>query len=279
MTLIEPYLWCNVTCLIPKLWHDEIGGFDESMKSWEDVDYHWRLARAGKCYTRIEQELLVYRFYSGKRRDEGLKNNRGITEYLMEKYDMMITKGCSGCGGGKRPAPSLSYETTTYRSTTITETDNDGDYRKIKYLSPNMGQHRVFGQATKTFYGYRAGGEVFLVHQKDIDLQQDMFAIIEGELKPPVSASVTANAPQLVEEAVTLDKEVTNIINKRITGIEALSKYEVSNKLIDNLMIAGYMTIGDLYDAGIDGISGVSGFAKKRATIIHDIVKGILDVP
>jgi hypothetical protein len=35
-----PFIWCNVTTLVPKPWHEQIGGFDERMKSWEDVEYH-----------------------------------------------------------------------------------------------------------------------------------------------------------------------------------------------------------------------------------------------
>jgi len=74
----RPYLWANVTCLVPKSWHEEIGGFDEEMHSWEDVDYHYRMARAGKCYTRLEEELLVYRFSTGMRRDAGLQTYQSL---------------------------------------------------------------------------------------------------------------------------------------------------------------------------------------------------------
>jgi len=73
-----PYIWCNVTTLLPRLWHYEIGGFDESMESWEDWDYWLRMARAGKCFVRVPEALLVYQFYSGDRRERGRQISREL---------------------------------------------------------------------------------------------------------------------------------------------------------------------------------------------------------
>lgn len=66
-----PYLWCNVSTLVEKRWHDAIGGFDESMTSWEDVDYWYRMAWSGVCFYRVAEPLLVYRFNTGQRREAG----------------------------------------------------------------------------------------------------------------------------------------------------------------------------------------------------------------
>ena len=96
-----PYVFCNVTALIPKPWHDDIGGFDEAMPSWEDVDYHWRHARAGHCYVRLAEELMVYRFYTGSRRDAGLQQHKNLLQYIRDKYEKEQPVGCSGCGRGR----------------------------------------------------------------------------------------------------------------------------------------------------------------------------------
>jgi glycosyltransferase involved in cell wall biosynthesis len=100
---VMPYIWCNVTCLVPKAWHDEIDGFDESMETWEDLDYHWRMAKAGKCYVRVAEELMVYRFNTGKRRQEGLHTYPKIVEYLEDKYKEIDIVGC-GCSGNRSRA-------------------------------------------------------------------------------------------------------------------------------------------------------------------------------
>lgn len=76
------YLWCNVTTLIPKSWHDEIGGFNEELPAWEDLDYWWRMAKAGKCFTRVAKPLMSYRVYSGSRRTSGGVNVQELTDKL-----------------------------------------------------------------------------------------------------------------------------------------------------------------------------------------------------
>ena len=80
-----PYIWCNVTTLMPKSWHDEIGGFDESMVSWEDVLYNWMLAWSGKGFTRIPEPLMLYRFNTGTRRQKGLHNWDSLLYYVKDK--------------------------------------------------------------------------------------------------------------------------------------------------------------------------------------------------
>jgi glycosyltransferase involved in cell wall biosynthesis len=82
----RPYIWTNVTSLIPRAWHNGINGFDESLSSWEDVDYHWRLAKAGHCYHRIESELMVYNFHYGHRREQGRQTYQNLLQYLREKH-------------------------------------------------------------------------------------------------------------------------------------------------------------------------------------------------
>jgi len=83
-----PYLWCNVTTLMPRRWFDEVGGFDEAMPSYEDYDLFVRLAKAGKCFCRIPQPLMTYRFMSGSRRDTGYRMKEELFQYMKAKYRM-----------------------------------------------------------------------------------------------------------------------------------------------------------------------------------------------
>jgi glycosyltransferase involved in cell wall biosynthesis len=86
----RPYLWCGATMLLPKIWHDELGGFDESMDTWEDIDYILRLAWSGKCFTQITRPLWVYNFLSGHRRTKQTGKEKELTNYLAEKYDELV---------------------------------------------------------------------------------------------------------------------------------------------------------------------------------------------
>lgn len=80
------YIWNVISSLIPKQWHDEVGGFDEKMESWEDWDYWLRVARAGYGFTRLPVPLMNYRFSTGSRRQIGEEKFMQLTEYLLNKY-------------------------------------------------------------------------------------------------------------------------------------------------------------------------------------------------
>lgn len=202
----QPYHWCLVTSLVPKAWHDEIGGFDETMESWEDVDYHWRMARAGKCYVRVPEELVVYRFYTGGRRAAGLQSYRTLIEYLRKKYEEVPLGSCN-CGGGNGRARQSTKKvfqgvsvgasrSSPRRSVPTTKglTMSDDDFVMARYLSPNRGGHRVIGASTKVDYGYRKGGDVFLVHRSDVEGQGHLFRA-EDQLASQVPGRAPTPAP------------------------------------------------------------------------------------
>jgi hypothetical protein len=53
-----------------------------------------------------------------------------------------------------------------------------------KYKHPNIGQHPVVGAQTRTSYGYRSGGDEFLVNREDIRATPHLFEPLES-LQPP----------------------------------------------------------------------------------------------
>jgi glycosyltransferase involved in cell wall biosynthesis len=83
----RPYVWSGVTIFLPKTWHDQIGGFDEGMDSWEDCDYLLRLAWSGKNFYRVEKELWIYDFTSGKRRASQTGTEPELMTHMQGKYD------------------------------------------------------------------------------------------------------------------------------------------------------------------------------------------------
>ena len=250
-----PYLWANVTCLMPKTYHDEIGGFDERMPSWEDVDYHWRLAKAGKCYTKIPKELLTYRLHSGKRRQEGIDDRKNIIEYLKEKYSHMITKGCRGCGGqGRYTPPSQNNRMEEVADNSV----KDSDFIKCEYKSENTGQHHVVGPISGTNYGYRAGGDVFLVHIKDVKGQTDMFKPLEDEPKVEKVETITvAEPPKPIGD--------TKGSHNKSADIDILANHGIGKGVLQKLMIDGYMTIGSILEAKPEHLIGIKGIGSKTA--------------
>lgn len=181
----SPYVFSNVTALIPKSWHDEIGGFDEVLPSWEDVDYHWRMARTGHCYYHLEEELMVYRYYTGLRRDYGGQINENLVQYLTDKYakdgDMV---GCKGCPGGGRTTKAMTtsapvagaFASSPRGGVKLTATPgNDDNFVRVKIVDGKRGSHPITGSTAinpmtgrKFDYGMRSDGDVILVHRDDV---------------------------------------------------------------------------------------------------------------
>jgi glycosyltransferase involved in cell wall biosynthesis len=213
----KPWIWCNVTALVPREWHEEIGGFDESMPSWEDVDYWWRMAKRGHCFHRIAEPLLVYHFYSGGRRDSGHEMHADLLAYLRDKYGGLQIMPCAGCGGKKvsSPPPTVGITQQAVRAGTPLpgNTPADKDWVLVEYRHPNRGQHPVIGQAgfsnrfdnMKMYhrnglyfidYGVRAGGDQFYVHKADVAQASHLFV------------PVFQNAPQVRQVVIAAPEPV-----------------------------------------------------------------------
>jgi glycosyltransferase involved in cell wall biosynthesis len=196
----QPYIWCNITTLVPKSWHEEIGGFDEKMESWEDWDYWLRLARNGKNFHRVPEPLLYYQFYSGDRRELGLQNYQFLVKYLREKYsgsEVMACKGCSGNQPQFRPMNQSGFaqELRPQELTLMLE-----NFVECRYVHPNRGEHSVFGtyvfpshaswhpmirqgNGWRLSYGYHSYGDVFKVHRADMLANPQWYVKYEVEKK------------------------------------------------------------------------------------------------
>ncbi len=183
------YDWATVSVLMPKALFDELGGFDEKLKIIEDVDLHWRMAHKGICYTYIEEPLLVINLNSGLHKYEKANNKKAL-EYIKDKYKGQIMTPCGGCGNKAQTHPTIRQ---SYSVSRILEM-NDEDFVMVDYTSKNIGTHTVVGAASKIDYGYRQGGDRFLVHKSDIKVSPHLFKPIEpvqkAKPKPEVPAPV-----------------------------------------------------------------------------------------
>jgi len=78
----DPYLWCLISTLLPAAWFHEVGGFNETLESYEDWEFWLKLARRGKAFVRVPKPLVVYRMDSGRRREEGAQNAPALMERI-----------------------------------------------------------------------------------------------------------------------------------------------------------------------------------------------------
>jgi len=280
-TFPKPYIWCNVTALIPTEWHKEIGGFDEEMKSWEDWDYHIRMARAGKCYHRLEDELLVYRFYSGSRREYGLKYFKELTVHMQSKYEREKLMPCPGGCGGRSPA-RVPVRTQIPGPRSTSEVDmKDDDYLKVRYLHPNRGQHMVVGGATHTKYGMRGGGEEFLVHRSDVEAQPHLFEVARP-IRPPKSATVRAPAsvslrkPKTIPESQMPPPKPMTPPDISKMDLEALPG--VGKKVAEALRAQGVESAADILELGVEGMQKLDRIGPVTAERIVDAIHRLSSV-
>jgi glycosyltransferase involved in cell wall biosynthesis/predicted flap endonuclease-1-like 5' DNA nuclease len=286
------YIWSLVTCLVPKAWHNEIGGFDESMESWEDWDYWIRMARAGRCFHRVEKDLVVYRFYTGSRRDAGLHQYQNLLKYMLEKKKEAIIMAC-GCSSNKRPpVMATPYQKSASALATMEKNMNDESMVLVVYDSQNMGQHKVIGPASKTFYGYRSGGEKFYVNRSDAAAAPHVFKAIPERITeqqvtaPPEPIEETPPPQPIEEEMVAIEQDSAEELGEHLEAIEEetfdyhpivedengevdlQSVGGITEQIADALEARGIKTKEDIIALGVEGLQEVKGIGKIRAEAI-----------
>lgn len=283
-----PYIWCNITTLIPREWHDDIGGFDESMSSWEDVDYWWRMARAGRCFYRVSRPLMAYRFYTGTRREDGLRDNQRLLSYLTEKREQDVNMGC-GCNKKTNPPTNQPPSGPMAALGEVNDTMNDEDLILVRYTHPNRGQHPVVGHATGRKYHYHAGGEKFLVHRDDVAAAPNLFQPVEEvRARERVSHRQTAPAPpppppgsngepepaSFDEREQAVDEQTKEEIAGQEALMDILDELNLDKRAVQSLYTSGVTTVQDVIDLGEDGLRELKWIGDSRAHEIHDLATG-----
>ena len=148
----------------------------------------------------------------------------------------------------------------------------DQDLIMVEYNHPNIGQHPVVGPSTKIKYGYRAGGDRFLVHKDDINSNPHTFkpvrqesggVVVEKEKPsppppPPPQPPAIAEQPELPEQ-------------QKFTPLD-LSELDLSKRVIQNLARKGFVTEERVLEAGVEGLQEVKWVGQATAKEIFEYV-------
>jgi len=287
----RPWTWNTITTLVPKLWHDEIGGFDEDMPSWEDVDYWYRMAIAGKPFVRIPEPLMVYVIWAGQRREQGREIHGDLLTYMADKYRRLDKVMCSGCG---KKAPAVRTAPTPQVAAAQTAALlTDDDFVMCRYIHPSRGQRQVYGQATferripglhmvkargrtgyMIHYGYRDQGDVFLVHKADIKISPHLYAPIETKqiprpapVPPPPPTPINGGRPGVVVEKEEPEEEPMVTIGQAAT-LNLRSLPGITPDIAKQLERDGITTRDDILGLGVDGLQGYKGVGPTKAGMI-----------
>jgi glycosyltransferase involved in cell wall biosynthesis len=226
-SLNNPYIWNLITTLIPKQWHNEIGGFDEQMETWEDWDYWLRMAKAGHCFKRLPEQLVRYRFYTGGRRDlaapdtqHGRQLAQKMIEYIKNKHSSIEVRdvGC-GCGKSKNGRGERVVV-----SSTQSVNMSDSDFIRARYTG-HGGNHHIVGvfefshdpglpsrkkgpSKWVLYYGYKSRGYETLVHKEDVRLMVGRWQVLP-EIEIPKVEREPALEPELIAKVVQGKSKVT----------------------------------------------------------------------
>lgn len=270
-----PYFhWALVSCLLPKAWHNAIGGFDESMETWEDVDYHWRLARAGYCFYRIDEPLFLYNYDGGHRRvsssvtdKDSRQKHQKMIKYLRSKYERLETKMCNCRNSTKQQGQFVNSAGTVAGAGAV----KDDDMVLIEFYPNWQGNRAIVGTVYKQpngrplNYGYgRRQGERFYVHRLDQQAQPHIFrSFTESHIEVVEQPRQELSSPEpLVPPEVEYTQVDTDVELQMIDGM--YGKYSAKD-LVDLIKTSQFQH-GEL-----EQILEWEKANKKRKTVVKEI--------
>jgi glycosyltransferase involved in cell wall biosynthesis len=166
-----------VTALVPKEWHDGIGGFDEAIQGWEDWDYFIRMALAGYCGVRQPGFYLGYRVYSGNRRDASLLQRDDLLGMLRERYE---GRELMGCGCSKTAAALRRSERELLLGNTPQETQLQPGQVLMEYTGNAAGRQSVRSRFVRddtgrnVRYNYGGSDRFLAVWQQDVQFLEGL---------------------------------------------------------------------------------------------------------
>ena len=179
----------SINVVIPKGWLLDVGGFDEALPCWEDVDLFMKLAAAGYCGQRVAEPLVIYRYGTGQLREHGETIKDVLKARLYERYHEYM-EGTVACGCKTPAKPTMSAPTAASNPTEMTRVEYTWAYAPL-------GKAPLRGVATGASYGMRARGEVFYVWSTDYQAMTDYFTPVV-DVAEQIAMTIEPPEPELI---------------------------------------------------------------------------------
>jgi glycosyltransferase involved in cell wall biosynthesis len=183
-------LWAQalhpITALIPKLWFDEVGGFDESLPGWEDWELFLKIAKK-HCGIRVPKPLMTYDTSAGSKREKDYANAEKALAAIRAKH--RSDEMCVTCRDqGRKSGPAVKSEP-------IQQTQQSHEGEVLVYdNSGNKGLHPVRGVKTGKQYGHKVHSEQFMMNTADQKAQPHLYVLVPSAL-PEVKRTFERPAP------------------------------------------------------------------------------------
>jgi len=190
----------TMQCLVPRIAHEKVGGFDTRAPGWEDWDYLIALQAIGTCSYRIPEPLFVYRKTTGSVREDAWNRRDEIVKWIHAKwldyYKGRLEMACKGC---PKPSGRTTPKTLAQTFITATGTAPAGDAASLAYVAPGPKRIAVRGPVTGTVYQFKRGEYRYV----DIRDSNALLLRMASDGKPQFARRVVtrqvpqaANAPQ-----------------------------------------------------------------------------------
>lgn len=173
-----------ITCLIPRYWFEAVGGFDEQLPAFEDVDLFMKLLTHGFCGVRVPKPLLIYNLDSGTRRKSGEKYRETFEKLLKQRYGAFMEDKkmcmCVDPPKGKQPAAPTMENAAEYK-------ESYGEIIFARLVGSMVAEAPASfrGPATRVPYGRRAKGDEFYIWEADLLQGGDTFEKVENYIVEP----------------------------------------------------------------------------------------------
>lgn len=175
----------SICVLLKREWALKVGGFDETMTSWEDVNFFMQLGAAGICGTRVPEPLHIYRYTTGQRRENGEAIRQQLIDLLRNRYEDYI-EGRKMCGCTNQ---TPGKQTTVNGKASVAGKEGEIQLTRVSYNGP-AGNIELYGSVTLKYYGRRAGGDTFYIDVRDQLAQPEVFtpimAVFEEKPATPI---------------------------------------------------------------------------------------------
>jgi glycosyltransferase involved in cell wall biosynthesis len=194
-----------VTALIPRQWFNAVGGFDETLTAFEDVDLFMKLYAHGYCGARLAKPLVMYNLDAGYRRKSGDPQKEKFKALMLKRYGAYMENDhmcdCVEPPKGKKAVAPTAENAAEYH-------EAFGAMMLVEYVSQFAPESPTtfYGPATHTLYGRRAKGEVFYVWEADVINSDGVFRQVDVP-QPELEQGIIPNEPTVIPPPPT-SKEI-----------------------------------------------------------------------
>lgn len=158
-----------VTVFVPRIDVLDVHGFPEDIESWEDMVFFMRLAKEGLCGTHLDRPLFTYRYPTGTMRNLAEDKKVELKAKVRAQFgpelegSQLGTMDC--CGQPKRVESVKPHET--------------GGMVRVKYggMGVPASEAPLRGAETRTYYGEKKAGDIFMVWKADYNTMQSVFQL------------------------------------------------------------------------------------------------------